>query len=284
MMVYKNPPLEASKPWAVAIAAPDIARLMTLARRDDSVPPPGVLTSYQRCARAFGSLAVGKAGLARLDWHDPDSCASTPALGHKGTAIPWAATEAQANVVFTLRESWSVLDGEVACFAVPGVAMASSRPPPIIRGRNLVVRRVGPLMVMVQNKETPSDGEWDEFLSLLVEHRAELPKLKLLVTTAGGGPSATQRKRLENALQGTPMRVAVISDNMKVRFVASMIALFHVDHRSFLTTELEEAYDHLQLTSIERRHVQAVVNELAPMVEGPGSVTAREAWPNKRGP
>jgi hypothetical protein len=138
-------------------------------------------------------------------------------------------------------------------------------------------------MVMVQNKETPNDEEWDEFLTLLVKHRAELPKLKLLVTTDGGGPSAIQRKRLENALQGTPMRVAVISDNMKVRFVASMIALFHADHRSFLTTELEDAYNHLRMNVIERRHVHAVVRELTALVHWPDSRSVRETGTSKLG-
>ena len=116
--------------------------------------------------------------------------------------------------------------------------------------------------MVVQNKETPTDAEWDQLLALFVEHRAELPKLKLMVVTAGGGPSAQQRKRLQAALGGTPMRVAVVSDNMKVRFVASTIALFHADHRSFLTSELDQACDHLQLSPFERREAQTVVREL----------------------
>jgi hypothetical protein len=133
--------------------------------------------------------------------------------------------------------------------------------------RNLVMRRMESVMIMVQNRETPSDEEWNEFLTVLVEHRRELPKLKLLVVTAGGGPSSSQRQLLENALDGTPMRVAVVSDNMKVRFVASMIALFHENHRSFVMSELEDAYEHLKLNSVERRQAEKLIKELTPMVQ-----------------
>jgi hypothetical protein len=144
------------------------------------------------------------------------------------------------------------------------IEMASSRPPP---RQNLLIRRAGPVIVVVQNRETPTDQEWDRLLALFVDHRTELPKLKLMVLTAGGGPSAPQRKRLEAALGGTPMRVAVVSDNMKVRFVASTIALFHKDHRSFLTSEMDEACDHLQLTPFERREAQSVVRQIASLLQ-----------------
>jgi len=67
---------------------------------------------------------------------------------------------------------------------------------------------------------------------------------------------------LQATLGGTPMRVAVVSDSIKMRFIASTIALFHRDHRSFTTSELEEAYEHLNLAAGERRKVESVVREM----------------------
>ena len=133
--------------------------------------------------------------------------------------------------------------------------------------KNLLIRRIGSTLVMVENSETPSDAEWNEFLSLLARNRADLPKWKLLVMTTGGGPNTVQRKRLEETLGGTPMRVAVVSDNMKVRFIASTIALFHRDHRSFSGSELTEAYGHLGLSMSEQRQVELAITEMKPSIQ-----------------
>ena len=142
--------------------------------------------------------------------------------------------------------------------------MASSRPPP--PPKDMLCRTVGSVIVIVQNAQPPSDREWNDFLKLLVERRTDLPKLKLLVMTAGGGPSSAQRKRLQATLGGTPMRVAVVSDNMKVRFVGSTIALFHKEYRSFLSSEMDEASEHLNLTEVERRHAESEVKELTTLL------------------
>ena len=130
-----------------------------------------------------------------------------------------------------------------------------------------MIRRVGSTFIAVQNRETPTDVEWNEFLALLDDHRSELAQLRLLVLTAGGGPSPPQRKRLEETLRGAPMLVAVVSDSIKVRFVASTIALFHRDYRSFRTSELSEAYDHLRLTPLEVQEVQATTKEMMWLVQ-----------------
>jgi hypothetical protein len=140
-----------------------------------------------------------------------------------------------------------------------GGDMASSRPPP---PKDMLCRTVGSVIVIVQNAQPPSDKEWNDFLKLLVERRTDLPKLKLLVMTAGGGPSSAQRKRLQAALGGTSLRVAVVSDSMKVRFVGSTIALFHKDYRSFLTSEMDQASEHLNLSPGERRHAESEIKEL----------------------
>ena len=128
--------------------------------------------------------------------------------------------------------------------------------------RNQVVRKVGTLIFAVQTEKSPSDHEWAEFLDMLRTHRSEMAKLKILVVTAGGSPSPVQRKQLAEALGGTRFAVAVISDNISARFVASSIALFHRDHRSFSATEITEAYDHLQLTVQERALADTHIREL----------------------
>ena len=88
----------------------------------------------------------------------------------------------------------------------------------------MVVRKVGTMLLLRQNTETATEEEWSSLLQVLMSLRAELPKLKIMVRTDGGGPSPLQRRSLQEALAGTPARVAVVSDHLKVRFVTSNIS------------------------------------------------------------
>jgi hypothetical protein len=126
----------------------------------------------------------------------------------------------------------------------------------------LVVRRVGNLILLRQNAEVASEAEWGNLLKLIVALRTEIPKVKFIVRTDGGGPSPPQRKSLEEALGGAPARVAVVSDHLKVRFVTSTIALFQKELRSFMTKEIQQAYDHLGMSESERRHADTSLKEM----------------------
>jgi hypothetical protein len=121
-------------------------------------------------------------------------------------------------------------------------------------------------MVFVQNEHPPSEEEWNEFLRVLAENRADLPKLRLLVLTTGGAPTTEQRKRLAATLGGAPMRVASISDSMKMRFVAATISLFHRDLRLFPSKDADQAYAHIGVTAEERRQIEAAIEEMKPKI------------------
>jgi hypothetical protein len=80
--------------------------------------------------------------------------------------------------------------------------------------------------------------------------------------TKGGGPDVKQRKRLETTLAGAKFQTAVVSDSVKVRFVAATIALFHKEHRSFTEDEMDRAYQHLGLTAHECSLANTAVAEM----------------------
>ncbi len=126
----------------------------------------------------------------------------------------------------------------------------------------MLVRRVGTLLLLRQNTETASEAEWAQLLELLIALHDDLPNLKIMVRTDGGGPSPQQRRSLQAALAGSPARVAVVSDHLKVRFVVSTLALFQKDLRSFLVKELPDAYAHLSMSESERRHAQKALTEM----------------------
>lgn len=131
---------------------------------------------------------------------------------------------------------------------------------------NQVTKRIGFLVILRENTEAPRDEEWDETLRLLTLHPNDLDKLKVLVVTDGGGPSPAQRKRLDQALKGTPIRVAVVSESVKVRFIVSSVALVTSRIQSFRQNEMDAAFDHLGLDRQARETALRAVREMSAMV------------------
>lgn len=123
------------------------------------------------------------------------------------------------------------------------------------------------MLVLRENKDTPRDEDWDAFLEVLSKNRPNFDKFKILVMTEGGGPNQDQRKRLEVALGGRPVRVAVVTDSVKVRFIVSSIALLNREIRTYSNREIEEAYQHLNMTELERRKVDDAIREMNQIVE-----------------
>jgi len=103
-------------------------------------------------------------------------------------------------------------------------------------------------------------------LEILAVNRPDFPKIKILVKTDGGGPSTEQRKRLGVALGGMPVRVAVVTDSIKVRFIVSSIALLNREIATFNNKEIVQAYEHLSLDPREQRLVQLAIAEMSPLV------------------
>ena len=130
----------------------------------------------------------------------------------------------------------------------------------------MVTRIIGQLVVLRENDATPLDSEWDAFLKILADNWDKFDLLKILVVTDGGGPNAAQRKRLETVLNGKPIRVAVVTDSAKSRFIASMISLINRQHMGFAMKEVVQAYNHLRMTQAERAAAERALAELDPLI------------------
>lgn len=130
--------------------------------------------------------------------------------------------------------------------------------------RNLVTRRLGSLLILRQNTQSPSEEEWDECLNLL---STDVEEVQVLVITDGGGPSPEQRRRLDQALKGSPVRVAVVSESVRIRFIVSSVAFLTRRIKSFSETEYTEALAHLELDLDQRRLAQRHVREMTALIE-----------------
>ena len=122
------------------------------------------------------------------------------------------------------------------------------------------------MIILRENASTPDDRDWDGFLEVLIKNRDQFEKMKCLVVTDGGGPNAAQRKSLEAALDNRPLRVAVVTDSPKARFIASMITFLNRDHRGFSKKEIGEAYVHLGMSKEEQLRAKEILRELEPLV------------------
>jgi hypothetical protein len=127
---------------------------------------------------------------------------------------------------------------------------------------NQVTRRIGLLMILRQNHNAPNDQEWEEMLKLMTQNPAEMELLKVLVVTDGGGPTQEQRKRLNLAMSGKMVRTAVVSESVKVRFIVSSVALLTAKIQSFRSTEIEQAFQFLDLDAKERSVVLKNLGEM----------------------
>jgi hypothetical protein len=132
--------------------------------------------------------------------------------------------------------------------------------------KSMVTRRVDSLVVLIETSDNPTDEEWDEFLNILAGNQGNFSKIQVLVMTDGGGPDREQRKRLAKVLADEPIRVAVVSDSAKVRFIASSIFLLNRDHGCFANKEIDKAFDHLRLSPSLRRLALTTIAEMKPLV------------------
>lgn len=128
--------------------------------------------------------------------------------------------------------------------------------------RNMLMRRVGSMMILRENQNDPFEFEWDEFLGFLTKNSDDLVNIRMLVRTDGGVANASQRKRLAVALGKNNPLVAVVSDAMKVRFAGATISLFQANYRQYTVKELPQAFEHLGLDAEQRRTANATLREL----------------------
>lgn len=130
------------------------------------------------------------------------------------------------------------------------------------------------MLAIRQNKNEATARDWAELQAELRAHQEELNHTRILVYTDGGTLTAPQRKELMAVLGDSHALVAAVSDSMKVRFAGSTISLFQKNYKQFTTSEIRQAYAHLELSGVEQKEVEAVLKELEALVY-PANTKAR---------
>lgn len=111
--------------------------------------------------------------------------------------------------------------------------------------------------VVVVGPDTPDDAEWAQLVAAMKRDRHQ----RTLVVSAGGGPSAAQRKAILDASGGKGLPAAIITDSVVVRGIATAISWFVSDVRAYPPGDLQGALDHLKVP-LRVDEVQRVIDEL----------------------
>jgi hypothetical protein len=131
---------------------------------------------------------------------------------------------------------------------------------------NLIYCPIKDFILIAQNEYSPTNEEWDRMILAIKENSGSPPRA-VIISSDGGSPNATQRKKLREALQEKQsvqyMRMAMFSESVIVRMALTAL-------RNFIPTapvvfsikQWKEASLHLNLSLEEMRQAIEALNNL----------------------
>lgn len=120
------------------------------------------------------------------------------------------------------------------------------------------------LMIAVYGTAQPNEAEW----KLYIDHMRALDEpIKVLICSAGGGPTALQRSTIEELIADRQSTAAVVTASRSARGIVTALSWFKQGIRAFPPNKMVEAMVYLGLEQDEIDHVQARVAALARRLE-----------------
>lgn len=129
-------------------------------------------------------------------------------------------------------------------------------------GKNIAYQRDGNIVVLAI-RQSPSDEEWDAYIDFLKIHMKMAWSLRILVY-AGAGPSAPQRKKLNDVTTSYPgkARIAVVTSSALVRSAVQAARWFDSRYQAFAPQDIDTALVWLELPSSRFVDVKRTVSAL----------------------
>lgn len=138
--------------------------------------------------------------------------------------------------------------------------------------KTVAYKLLGEIHVVLLGESTPTDADWNAYMAAVQEARAkglEPERMRTLVITDGGGPSAAQRKRVNDDLQGKPTPVAMVSSSLMVRGVVTALQWFNPLVKTFPPEQVGEALKFLKIPERQYdtiwKEAQKLQSELGPL-------------------
>ncbi len=126
--------------------------------------------------------------------------------------------------------------------------------------KNVAQKIVGNVIISVYNEHSPTDEEHRELVAVLKSLDHE--RMRSLVFTKGGAPSAAQRRELNDALGGKQFLTAVVSDARIVKGVVTAMSWFNSAIKAFSMQELDAALEYLDVPRFQFDQVRREARRL----------------------
>jgi hypothetical protein len=136
--------------------------------------------------------------------------------------------------------------------------------------QTLSFREVCGCLLLVHSEKPPIDREWDEYLAATTKYSSSHPRPRILIFTAGGTPSPSQRQRVEAIadVHYANTKVAVMTTSTFVQGVIKAFRLIRPIYQAFSPDRVDEALRYLEVspshTDEIRRTLAALRAEIAP--------------------
>jgi hypothetical protein len=133
--------------------------------------------------------------------------------------------------------------------------------------KNVAFKLVGHVLVAVYGKEAPSDAEAQQMVACFKD-ALRLENLRSLSYTPGGGPTAAQRKALNEVMAGRSVPAAVVTGSPLVRGLVVAVSWFNKGIRPFAPADEESAFRYLEIPSSQFRLYRGEVKKLEMELRG----------------
>src|SRR5262245_39341216 len=118
------------------------------------------------------------------------------------------------------------------------------------------------LGLVVHSPKPPNDEEWNAYFTAVRQRENELPKIRTLVLTEGGGPNSAQRKVINDFLGGRQTPVVLVSSSAMIRGVTTALSWFNPLVKSCSPEQIDAAFDYLGVPEEDQERVWKEIRKL----------------------
>ena len=133
--------------------------------------------------------------------------------------------------------------------------------------------RISNTIVGVHTIESPTNKQWDEYVSMAKKLSAELgfDEMRALSITDGGAPSGEQRKIINDSLGGRSVLTAIVSSSPMVRNIVTALSWFNPKIKTFAPSRVRDALAHIGFAQSDVSKLCYRLRPLAGSVQAVGS-------------
>src|SRR5262249_23707179 len=126
--------------------------------------------------------------------------------------------------------------------------------------KSMAFKGIDRLFIVVYGTKDPTDDDWWGYIEEIRRHG--IKRTMQLVFTEAGGPSAPERRYLEEVLAGRTVPIAVMSGNPSVAVMVSAMSWVNREIRYFSRDGLYDALAHLEIPASRAELIEREMDKL----------------------